>query len=225
MTTPWVTGASLASDPRLSDVALPVDVTLDQCAESATEFLYKRTGRRFRTFTTTVRPNVANVCGCSIEDCWSNRELSLPGPVAPESLVVVIDGVTLPSTAYKLYDGHLLVRQDGGSWPTCAHLSVPAGASGSMSITFTRGEAPGMDAILACRELAIHVAMALSGKPSKLPARATGVQRRGLSLNLLRGLKRTGIPLVDDLLDSTNPNDLPGRGSVMSPDTIRLSSS
>lgn len=221
--TSWVPGASLASDPRLNDVALPADVSLDDCAMSATEYLFKRTGRRFRITTTTVRPNVANICGCSIEDCFSSRELSLPGPVAPESVVVTIEGVTLPESAYTLYDRHLLVREDGGYWPMCSHLSQPSNLA--WSITFARGESPGMDGILACRELGIHVAMALSGKPSKLPARATGVQRRGLGLNLLRGLKRTGIPLVDDFLDSTNPHDLVSRGSVTSPDTIRLSRS
>jgi hypothetical protein len=222
---PWVTGASLASDPRWVEADLPPDVTADDCAMSATEYLFKRTGRRFRTFTATVRPNPLSMCGCSINECWSSTELTLPGPVAPESLVVVIDGVTLGSTAYTLYDAYLLVREDGLYWPTCQHLSVPDGQEGTFSLTFTRGELPGMDGVLACRELAIHVALALSGKPSKIPARATGAQRRGLSLNLLRGLKSTGIPLVDDYVRSTNPNDLQGRPSVMSPDTIRLSRS
>ena len=222
---PWVSGASLASDPRMEEAELPPDVTADDCAMSATEYLYKRTGRRFRTFAFTIRPNALNMCGCSITECWSSTELDLDGPVAPESLVVVVDGVTLPSTAYTLYDRHLLVREDGSYWPTCQHLSVPDGPEGSFSISGTRGELPGMDGILACRELAIHVALALSGKPSKIPARATGVQRRGLSLNLLRGLNSTGIPLVDDYVRSTNPNNLMGRGSVMSPDTIRFSGS
>lgn len=222
---PWVSGDSLASDPRMEEAELPPDVTADDCALSATEYLFKRTGRRFRTFAFTIRPNRLSMCGCSITDCWSSTELSLNGPVAPESLVVVVDGVTLPSTAYTLYDRSLLVREDGGYWPVCQHLSVPDGQEGTFSISGTRGELPGMDGILACRELAIHVALALSGKPSKIPARATGVQRRGLSLNLLRGLRSTGIPLVDDYVTSTNPNNLQGRPSVMSPDTIRLSGS
>ena len=223
--TPWVSGDSLASDPRMVEAVLPPDVTADDCAMSATEYLFKRTGRRFRTFAFTIRPNALNVCGCSITDCWSSTELSLDGPVAPESLVVVVGGVTLAESAYTLYDRSLLVRQDGGYWPVCQHLSVPDGQEGTFSISGVRGELPGMDLILACRELAIHVALALSGKPTKIPARATGVQRRGLSLNLLRGLNSTGIPLVDDAIRASNPNNLMGRGSVMSPDTIRLSGS
>lgn len=221
----WVSGPSLLSDPRIVDADMPPDVSLDMCAASATEYLYKRTGRRYRIFTVTMRPNAINVCGCSIDECFSSRELTLDGPVAPGSLVVVVDGVTLASTAYKLYDGHLLVRQDGGYWPTCSHLSAPTGMAGTMSVTYTRGQLPTADLVLACRELAIHVALALSGKPSKIPARATGVQRRGLSLNLLRGLNSTGIPLVDDACRAANPHNLIGRGSVMSPDTVRLSRS
>lgn len=216
---PWVPGSSLASDPRLDDVALPPDVTFDMCSEAATEFLYKRSGRRFRILNTVVRPNRSGV------QCWcvdGVTELTLPSPVVAGSVTVTIDGVVLDSSAYQLWSGHLLVRSDGLAWPVCSHLASPDGTD--WSIAFSTGQTPGMDGILACRELAIHVAMSLSGKQSKIPARATTLSRGGLSINLMRGA-RTGIAIVDDFLDSTNPERLTGRPSAMSPDTIRLSRS
>jgi hypothetical protein len=217
----WVAGASLASDKRLDDVELPADVTLDNCAEGATRYLYMRTGRRFRIHNAVVRPNQAG-CGCSIDDCYGSMELELPSPVVAGSVVVTIDGLVLDPSAYRLYGGHLLVRSDGSYWPVCSHLSSPAGVD--WSIAFTHGQVPPMDLILACRELAIHTAMALSGKVSKIPARAISVSRGGLSINLMRGQQSTGIPLVDDAIRAENPYGLTGRGSFTSPDTIRLSS-
>lgn len=217
---PWVTGASLASDPRLDDVNLPADVGFDACALSATHYLYKRTGRRFRIHNMVVRPNQIGGNACWCVDGVS--ELALPSPVVAGSVVVTIDGVILDPSAYKLWSGHLLVRSDGSVWPICAHLASPTGTD--WSIAYTVGEAPGMDLILACRELAIHTALALSGKVSKIPARAVSVSRGGVSINLMRG-QRTGIALVDDAIDSTNPERLTGRPHVMSPDTIRLSRS
>jgi hypothetical protein len=217
----WVTGASLASDHRLDDVDLPADITLDNCAEGATRFLYMRSGQRFRIHNAVVRPNQAG-CGCSIDACYGSAELDLPSPVVAGSVVITIDGLVLDPSTYRLYDGHLLVRTDGSYWPVCAHLSSPTGVD--WSIAFTHGQSPPMDMILACRELAIHVAMALSGKVSKIPARAISVSRQGLSINLMRGMRSTGIPLVDEALQAENPYGLMGRGSFTSPDTIRLSS-
>jgi hypothetical protein len=199
---------------------MPPEVTFDMCAEAATEILYKRSGRRFRVHAALLRPNQSG-CGCSISDCYGQSELDLPSPVVADSIVATIDGVVLPTTSYKLYSGHLLVRTDGGYWPMCVHLSSVTGVDWSLAFSF--GEGPGMDGILACRELAIHIALSLCGKVSKIPARATSVSRQGVSINLLRG-KRFGIALVDDFLDASNPNGLMGRSSVMSPDTIRLSS-
>ncbi len=214
---PWVSGESLASDKRLDDVDLPPEVGYDACAQSATDFLYRRSGRRFRIHNLVVRPNRQGV------QCWCEdglTELDLPSPVVADSVVITIDGVALDSSAYRLYSGHLLVRTDGSVWPVCAHLGAPYGTD--WSIAFSTGQPPPMDGILACRELAIHVALALSGKQSKIPARATTLSRGGLSINLLRGNK-TGIALVDDFLSSSNPENLTGRPSAMSPDTIRLS--
>lgn len=211
----WVSGQSLVGDPRLRDADMPPGVTFDMCAEAATDFLYGRSGRRFRVRDVVVRPFRSGCCGV----CMVETRLELPGPVAGGSVVITIGGVVLDPSAYRLYDGHTLIRVDGGGWPVCAHLSQPGG--GDWSIAYPKGEEPPMDGLLACRELAIHTALALSGKPSKIPARATSVSRGGMSINLMRG-ESTGIPLVDDFLKDVNPGRLMGRGSVTSPDSIQF---
>lgn len=213
----WVSGQSLVGDTRLVGADMPPGVTFDMCAEAATDYLYARSGRRFRLHDVVIRPNQAG-CGCSV-GC-GEMEIELPAPVVADSLVITIDGVLLDSSAYRVYGGYLLVRTDGSPWPLCAHLSSPGGID--WSIALAHGQSPPMNGILACRELAIHIALALSGKQSKIPARATSVSRGGVSINLMRG-QSTGIPLVDDFLKAVNPNGLMGRGSVTSPDTIRLS--
>lgn len=210
---PWVDGAGLTSDLRLDDVALPAAVTLDMCAEASTDFLYARSGHQFRFHDVVVRPNQPGGCG------YGATEIELPSPVVADSVVVTIGGVVLPTSAYTLYSGHTLVRTDGESWPVSSSLSEVSG--GDWSIAFRYGQDVPMSGILACRELAIHVALACSGKVSKIPARATSLSRGGLSINLMRG-EKTGIPLVDDFVQWSNPNRLMGRGSVVSPDTVRL---
>jgi len=241
----WVSGASLASDRRLDDVNLPADVTFDMCAEAATNFLYIHSGRRFKVHDVVVRPNRAG-CDCvpfwtgfglgmgtGRSAYWQDTEFALRSPVVANSVVVTIDGVVLSPAAYKVYDKSLLVRTDGRVWPICSHLSAPDGVN--WTIAYSWGQPPDMGGILACREYAIHVALALSGKISKIPARATGLTRGGLSLgigapqNRRSGIsipvaRRTGIPLVDDWLDAVNPHGLMSRPTVTSPDSIRLSS-
>lgn len=239
---PWITGDSLAGDQRLNEVALPAAVTLDMCCESATDYLYQATGRRFRVLSETVYPNVAS-CGCwglgSTEylSDWSSivtREVVLRSPVVADTVVVTIDGVVVDPSSYGLYDRERLVRHDGVPWPACPHLNTPVGGP-TWSIAYSYGQPPPMNLILACRELAIHDALAMSGKPSKIPARAAGITRGGLSMQSVRGPNRangrggenrhlTGIPLVDDAITALNPSGLTGRGSVMSPDSIRTSS-
>ncbi len=218
-TNQWLRGESLLTDPRLAQANMPPEVTLDMCAMSATETLYKRTGRRYRVRAITVVPNQTG-CGCSIDDCYGTTEVDLPSPVVPGTVVVTIGGVVLSSTLYAVYSKRTLVRTDGLWWPICRHQGDPTGVSWSISLNY--GMLPGMDGILACRELAIHVALALCGKQSKIPARAVSASRGGVTLGLSRGQK-TGIALVDDYIEAENPNGLRGRGSVSSPDTIRLS--
>ncbi len=215
----WIRGESLLTDKRLAQAEMPPEVTLDMCAMSATETLYKRSGRRYRVHAETLVPNQTG-CGCSIDDCYGTTEVDLPSPVIEGSVVVTIGGVVLDPSRYAVYDRRTLVRTDGLWWPICGHLGDPTAVSWSISLNF--GQLPAMDGILACRELAIHVALALCGKQGKIPARAVSMTRGGVTLGLGRGSK-TGIALVDDWIEAVNPNGLSGRGSVSSPDTIRLS--
>ncbi|MCW6003864.1 Hint domain-containing protein [Micromonospora sp. CPCC 205371] len=53
--------------------------------------------------------------GCQ---CGMLEEALLPGPVY-DILEVKVDGTPLPMSAYRLDMGRLLVRTDGGRWPTC----------------------------------------------------------------------------------------------------------
>lgn len=214
----WIRGESLLTDPRLVQANMPPEVTLDMCAASATETLYKRTGRRYRIHAVTIGP-LARGCGCSIDDCYGTTEVELPSPVVAGTVIVTIGGAVMSPTLYAVYDKRTLVRTDGGWWPICGHLGDPTGVSWSIALSY--GALPGMDGILACRELAIHVALALCGKQGKIPARAVSASRGGVTLGLSRG-EKTGIALVDDWLEAENPNGLRGRGSVSSPDTIRL---
>lgn len=75
-----------------------------------------------------------NSCGCRSNDCscTSISEVILPGPVGGiES--VIIDGVVLPPSAYRVDNGNRLVRQDGMDWPACQDMSKAASAAPSVA--------------------------------------------------------------------------------------------
>lgn len=75
-----------------------------------------------------------NACGCGPRDCSceSLPTVLLPGPVGG-IVSVSLDGVTLPSSAYRVYDGNQLVRTDGQDWPACQDMSVGEGVTGYSS--------------------------------------------------------------------------------------------
>ena len=118
----------------------------EKAQEYATGLLWALSGRRFGTSLLTVRPcprGTAGVgvrggsslellrplgiasswalagCGCSGScACGGGEELCLPGPVA-EVVEVRVGGAVLPPAAWRLYDRSVLVRADGGRWPSC----------------------------------------------------------------------------------------------------------
>lgn len=114
--------------------------------------------------------NVAcGACGdhCS---CSTVKEIVLPYPVA-NIVKVVIDGVVLPSSAYRVDNHRLLVRVDGGDWPRCNDLSREDTEEGTWSVTAQYGHAVPHLAQLAVGQLASAIFKACTGAANcPLPA-------------------------------------------------------
>ncbi|HEX7276046.1 MAG TPA: hypothetical protein VF244_01605 [Acidimicrobiales bacterium] len=220
----WISATELFTDNRLDDTQLPPGVTLDNCVEAATDLLVRWSGGRYpKVRTDVIRPYRPSGCG-GWDECWcgSGEVLLPPGSTV---LDVKVDGVVLASTAYHLYDGHRLVRQDGRLWPCNQSLSTPLGQVGSWSVTVTHGPLPPRVGLLACRELSIWIAQSFSNKPSRIPNRATKASRGGIDVPIARrrkadGTYTTDIPIVDDFLNAVNPHGLIRRSKVSSPDVL-----
>lgn len=166
-----------------------------------------------------------NACGCSGacgHDCVS--EIVLPGPVGSIQSVT-IDGSVIDPTAYRVDNGDHLVRQDGGTWPTCQNMSLPAGAVGTFTVTYTQGAEPNELLNFAAGLLAIEfVAAATSKGNCRLPSGVTQITRQGIAMNITSGLFEngmTGIREVDAVIRIYNPFGLKTAPVVLSVDKPR----
>lgn len=167
-----------------------------------------------------------NNCGCAADPCSCSAvsEVVLPGPVGRID-EVRIDNVVLPKTAYRVDDGARLVRQDGGVWPDCQDMNLPAGAPGTWTVRYFRGDAPTELDDWAAGLLAAEVYKALTGdKKCRLPSGVTNVVRNGVSLDLDSSalvMTSTGIPELDRYIATRNPYRLTQPSRVKSPDSRR----
>src|SRR5690349_202758 len=74
--------------------------------------------------------------GCS---CNVVSEFVLPGDVH-DIVSIIIDGVELSPSAYRLDNNRIVVRTDGGEWPICNDLSKNDTEVGTWSVTARYGE-------------------------------------------------------------------------------------
>lgn len=159
-------------------------------------------------------------CGCS-----SACEVDLPGPVV-DIVDVTIDGDTVDPAAYEVHDGHILVRKDGGCWPLCQQFGV---AVPGFEVTYHRGQAIPVAVQRALELLACEFAASCTGGECRLPVGLQSLTRQGVSVQvdttttnrvgqLVAGRLRTGIPIVDAIIEADNPAGLSGRREVYSPD-------
>lgn len=153
--------------------------------------------------------------------CGSVSELVVPGPVsAIES--IVIGGEALPATAYRVDNWNLLVREDGGSWPTCQDLSAPEGTQRSWEVHYVKGRPVPAGGQVAAGILACEVAKAArKDKGCALPQRIQQITRQGVTVTLIDDFKsldegKTGIYLIDTWVASVMKAPRPSR--VYSPD-------
>jgi hypothetical protein len=163
-------------------------------------------------------------CGSCASDCScdSVEEVVLPGGVY-QILQVLIDGVELSPSAYRLDDNRFVVRTDGGTWPLCNELSKNDDQVGTWSITAQWGEPLPESGKLAVGELACEFGKYLSGEECRLPQAVTSLSRQGVSLTFgdaeqALDAGRLGLQFTDMFLSAYNPGKLRARSQVYSVD-------
>lgn len=155
----------------------------------------------------------------------------------PVTLVtqVKIDGILIPSNEYFLQDYRILVRRRASAgatptarwgWPTCQLIDLPDSEPGTFSVTYRYGVAPPASGIMACKVLALQLALSASGLKNRLPTRITSMNRQGVGtmvVDVMDFLKQglTGIYEVDLFLRTFNPSGMKRKAVVFSPDLGR----
>jgi len=162
------------------------------------------------------------MCGddCS---CRSVQQVRLPGPIA-EPLEVLIDGVAVDLSAFRVDDWNILVRQDGGSFPICQDMGKPLGEEGTWGVTYLLGEEVPPGGSLVAGILACEYAKSLCNDQScRLPRRVSSIQRQGMVIGILDNFTNikegfTGIFEIDDWIMAQNK---PRRRAVISSPDVR----
>lgn len=145
-----------------------------------------------------------DLCSCATS---AATNLKLPGPI--DSITkILIDGVPLVTTAYRVDNGVLLQREDGDGWPVCQDLALPADAVGTWSIEYVRGVPVPAGGQVAAGVLAVELAKYACGDSScQLPKRVQSITRQGVTVALLDSFDdvdkgRTGVWLIDSWVAS-----------------------
>lgn len=168
-----------------------------------------------------IQNGVWHNAGCrGINCCGATCEVDLPKTVSITS--VVVDGATVDPTAYRIDNGHLLVRTDGACWPQCQDLDKNSGSE-TFSVTGVFGSLVPQEALDAASLLACEIGKGIAGQPCRLPQRMQSLSRQGVTVQfpsvntyLDRGL--TGMNEVDQLVVQLNPGRLTQAPMVLSMD-------
>lgn len=190
------------------------EVTAEDTA-AASYLLWAATGKVFGPCPVSVLPCVSSICGLCrnpLRDCGCSSvpEIRLNGPIA-EIIEVVIDGVALPETSYRVDDYEWLVRLDGGSWPSGSDFLDPD----SFRVDYLLGIPPPDGAGAATAELACEIAKARCGNAGcRLPSNIRSYTRQGV--NVVFGPGDFGLFMVDKWVSAALSPVL--AGAIHSPD-------
>jgi hypothetical protein len=174
-------------------------------------------------------------CGCPREvlrtgcGCDDVPQVRLPGPVTLDDahpITVTVDGVVLPSTAWRLDEPGWLVRVDGQRWPLRQRLDQPTTAEGTWSITYWRGTPVPIAGQMATARYAAEWWRSCTGQDCALPKRVQTISRQGVTYTLIDprdylDAGRTGVSAVDQWLAAVNPDSHREPSAVYSPDAAR----
>lgn len=238
--------ATTGTLPDLPDSCWPVDEAM--CSEFAdysvrtrglakalaVETLMMLTAYRVGGCDITIRPcnvwcwETPCVCGNSCHNL-GRKAFRLGGHVGHVT-EVIIDGVVLDESAYRVDNGDQLVRIDGDVWPITQDMTLATTEVDTFAVTYLA--AAEVDALgsMAAGIMACEFAKALSGsKECRLPAAVTAVVRQGFGATVTRqGITTevrsaypnnlTGIREVDSYITRWNPLGRKSSSRVWSPD-------
>lgn len=145
-------------------------------------------------------------CRCALDGA---RSIALPGPVVSIDQVLV-DGVIVPDTAYRVAYGRYLVRTDGETWPGCQDLILEATETGTFEVQYSKGVPVPAGGQLAAGMLACELAKAYCNDRScALPKRIRDITREGVTVTMMdsfEDLKEggTGIWAIDSWTAAVN---------------------
>lgn len=164
-----------------------------------------------------------NTCGCySFDDCACTvlSEVILPGPVGRVD-AVLLDGIVLDPSTYRVDNGNRLVRVTGGTWPACQAMASDIDEIDTFAVTYVQGFAPDQMAAWSAGLLAVEFAKACSGKKCALPQGVQAIARQGISLQINQDMFEggsTGLTVVDAYVRLLNPRHVTQAARIYSPD-------
>lgn len=155
-------------------------------------------------------------CACG---AWLQK-IRMPG-TAQEIIEVMISGVVLDPSAYRLDPDSSLLRTDGGAWPICQNLAADGDAPGAFQVTYGHGYRATELGKRAAAQLAREFWLVCSGQDCALPAGVVELVRQGVTVRRVADMwssGATGLALVDSFIATygeTKPAPL-----TMSPETV-----
>lgn len=164
-----------------------------------------------------------NACGCTGDGCSCTKveEVQLPGTVGQVD-EVVLDGVILDPSTYRVDNGNMLVRTDGDSWPVCQDMNLNSG-EGTFLVTYLDGNpVDGVGAYVGGL-LAAEFAQACLGGDCALPSNVQTITRQGVTMELDPEMFQGGVTgnrTVDAYIQIWNPTSTLPSG-IYSPDAPR----
>lgn len=228
----------------------PENPTIYQAAtDEAAYLLYELSGRKWAGACEKTVVACEDSCSCGIQvlsrgyvvnswagypsvsqgACGCPTSIKLSGYPLREITEVVIDGVTLASTDYKLYNRRKLARVDGGRWPSCDAI-CRANSEDENFITYTYGQDVPPGGSSAAAQLGCELYKACPGTAAvagdcALPTGVTRMVRQGVTIErqaftnwaFRDGKWQTGLSLVDAFLNGYNRTGALRRPTIWSP--------
>lgn len=158
--------------------------------------------------------------GCQCESADTLRLPARTGGIAK----ITVGGAVVPPSAYRIDNGNLLVRTDGGTWPMWQDLSLDPNAAGTFAVWYYEGATPTSIDLYAVGRLAHEFYRDMCGDDCSLPMNVRALNRQGIEYEVTADLfsrGTTGIPAVDAAIALRNPNHLKQTSRVINPQAGR----